>query len=150
MMSHPPRATRDTATYRPYQKAHGKAGGKLRPKSLKILSQEHLDRAIQTGQHNPVRGPLVCVFLGCHYVLWTRAGFRTCVRTWWGVGVFRATPAVSFHRQGTSTCALSEPCSFSVVQRPFARSVWMCTGCAGVRDERSRICNRRCSWAYPC
>lgn len=55
MMSHPPRATRDTATYRPYQKAHGKAGGKLRPKSLKILSQEHLDRMIQSGQHNPVR-----------------------------------------------------------------------------------------------
>lgn len=54
MMSHPPRATRDTATYRPYQKAHGKAGGKLRPKSLKILSQEHLDRTIQSGQHHPV------------------------------------------------------------------------------------------------
>lgn len=54
MMSHAPRATRDTATYRPYQKAHGKAGGKLRPKSLKILSQEHLDRTIQSGQHHPV------------------------------------------------------------------------------------------------
>ncbi|CAM9984946.1 unnamed protein product [Pylaiella littoralis] len=53
MMSHPARVTRDTATYRPYQKAHGKAGGKLRPKSLKILSEEHLDRVIQTGQHNP-------------------------------------------------------------------------------------------------
>ncbi|CAM9728456.1 unnamed protein product [Ectocarpus fasciculatus] len=53
MMSHPPRSTRDTATYRPYQKAHGKAGGKLRPRSLKLLSQEHLDRPIQTGQHNP-------------------------------------------------------------------------------------------------
>eukprot|EP00903_Cladosiphon_okamuranus_P007214 g7002.t1 len=53
MMSHPPRATRDTAAYRPYQKAHGKAGGKLRPKSLKILSQEHLNRTIQSGQHNP-------------------------------------------------------------------------------------------------
>ncbi|CAN0460208.1 unnamed protein product, partial [Ectocarpus sp. 12 AP-2014] len=54
MMSHPPRSTRDTATYRPYQKAHGKAGGKLRPRSLKLLSQEHLDRPIQTGQHHPV------------------------------------------------------------------------------------------------
>lgn len=70
MMSHPPRATRDTATYRPYQKAHGKAGGKLRPKSLKILSQEHLDRTIQAGQHNPVREQrthallFVCVCVG--------------------------------------------------------------------------------------
>lgn len=54
MMTHPARVTRDTATYRPYQKAHGKAGGKLRPKSLKVLSQEHLDRAIQAGQHSPV------------------------------------------------------------------------------------------------
>ncbi|CAN0430427.1 unnamed protein product, partial [Hapterophycus canaliculatus] len=55
MMSHPQRATRDTATYRPYQKAHGKAGGKLRPRSLKLLAQEHLDRSIQAGQHSPVR-----------------------------------------------------------------------------------------------
>eukprot|EP00752_Nemacystus_decipiens_P001310 g1300.t1 len=53
MMSHPPRAMRDTAAYRPYQKAHGKTGGKLRPKSLKVLSQEHLERTIQSGQHNP-------------------------------------------------------------------------------------------------
>lgn len=55
MLSHPPRMTRDTSTYRPYQKAHGKAGGRLRPMSLKMLSLEYLERTIQEGQHHPVR-----------------------------------------------------------------------------------------------
>ncbi|CAN0455684.1 unnamed protein product, partial [Scytosiphon promiscuus] len=54
MMSHPSRMTRDTATYRPYQKAHGRAGGKLRAKSLKMLTEELLGRTIQSGQHSPV------------------------------------------------------------------------------------------------
>ncbi|CAM9672889.1 unnamed protein product, partial [Laminaria digitata] len=53
MMSHPSRMTRDTATYRPYQKAHGRAGGKLRAKSLKTLAEELLGRTIQTDQHSP-------------------------------------------------------------------------------------------------
>lgn len=67
MISHPPRMTRDTATYRPYQKAHGRAGGKLRSKSLKTLAQELLGRTIQTGQHSPVSlvGIRVLTYLRC-------------------------------------------------------------------------------------
>lgn len=56
---------RDTARYRPYQKAHGKAGGKLQGKSLKKLSLEHLERTIQEGQHHPVRKRNLCVRHAC-------------------------------------------------------------------------------------
>lgn len=80
MMSHPPRATRDTATYRPYQKAHGKAGGKLRPKSLKILSQEHLDRTIQSGQHNPVSTWKHCLHSFMHCTQNTSSGVCCSLR----------------------------------------------------------------------
>eukprot|EP00904_Undaria_pinnatifida_P009177 jgi/Undpi1/538/HiC_scaffold_10.g04002.m1 len=63
MISHPPRMTRDTATYRPYQKAHGRAGGKLRSKSLKTLAQELLGRTIQTGQHSPAEDACAAIDL---------------------------------------------------------------------------------------
>lgn len=98
MMAHPARVTRDTATYRPYQKAHGKAGGKLRPKSLKVLSKEHLDRTIQSGQHSPVRNMKNTVLLVCGlahlnpqsilcmsvHSFCEPCANRLCPRFWWG------------------------------------------------------------------
>lgn len=65
MLSHPRHMIRDTATYRPYQKARGQAGRKLGPQSLKALASQVLERNIQEGQHNPVshevlRSPLAC------------------------------------------------------------------------------------------
>ncbi len=50
LMNHPRHMIRDTATYKPLKRPHGT---KLRPRSLKSLSKEFLDRDIQQGKHNP-------------------------------------------------------------------------------------------------
>ncbi|CAM9599977.1 unnamed protein product [Phaeothamnion confervicola] len=53
LLSHPRSAIRDTATYRPYRQAHGKGGGKLRPRALRKLAAEYLGITIQSGEHDP-------------------------------------------------------------------------------------------------
>eukprot|EP01084_Bolivina_argentea_P105746 189375_1 len=50
LMNYPHHMIRDTATYKPLKCPHGT---KLRPRSLKSLSKEFLDRDIQQGKHNP-------------------------------------------------------------------------------------------------
>ncbi len=50
LMNYPHHMIRDTATYKPLKRPHGT---KLRPRSLKSLSKEFLDRDIQQGKHNP-------------------------------------------------------------------------------------------------
>eukprot|EP00602_Paraphysomonas_sp_CaronLab_P001562 CAMPEP_0185031748 /NCGR_PEP_ID=MMETSP1103-20130426/19369_1 /TAXON_ID=36769 /ORGANISM="Paraphysomonas bandaiensis, Strain Caron Lab Isolate" /LENGTH=237 /DNA_ID=CAMNT_0027567371 /DNA_START=19 /DNA_END=729 /DNA_ORIENTATION=+ len=53
MLSHHRSQIRDTATYAPYMRAHGKAGGKMRPRSLRDLSKQFLGLTIQDGEHDP-------------------------------------------------------------------------------------------------
>ena len=47
LLNHPKHNIRDTAKYRPFQRASGRNGGKWRPRKLKDLVKEHLDRTIQ-------------------------------------------------------------------------------------------------------
>ena len=57
LMSHPHSMTRDTARYPPLTTAKGK------PRALRSLVREHLNIAIQTGEHDPVRS--LSLSLGC-------------------------------------------------------------------------------------
>lgn len=52
MLQHPVTMIRDTARYRAYMKAHGREGGKLRPRKLKDLASEVLGLEIQGGKHD--------------------------------------------------------------------------------------------------
>jgi RNA exonuclease 4 len=47
MLSHPKHSTRDTARYKPFMRASGRNGGKLRPRKLRDLVKEHLGLDIQ-------------------------------------------------------------------------------------------------------
>lgn len=47
MISHPGHDIRDTARYKPFMRATGRSGGKLRPRKLKDLVFEHLGMRIQ-------------------------------------------------------------------------------------------------------
>ena len=47
MLSHPKHNTRDTARYKPFMRASGRNGGKLRPRKLRDLVKEHLGLDIQ-------------------------------------------------------------------------------------------------------
>jgi len=47
MLTHPRNDIRDTARYKPFMKARGKDGGKLRPRKLKELAEEYLGLMIQ-------------------------------------------------------------------------------------------------------
>ena len=53
MLHHPYPLTRDTAKYRPLQRAKG------RPHSLKYLAKALLSVAIQGGEHDPVHLPII-------------------------------------------------------------------------------------------
>lgn len=56
LMTHPRYLVRDTATYPPYMRAGGRGGGKLKPRKLRDIAKEFLNRSIQVeGQeHNSV------------------------------------------------------------------------------------------------
>ena len=47
MISHPRSEIRDTARYKPFMRATGRSGGKLRPRKLRDLVYEHLGMRIQ-------------------------------------------------------------------------------------------------------
>lgn len=47
MLTHPRNNIRDTARYKPFMKARGTGGGKLRPRKLKELAEEYLGLKIQ-------------------------------------------------------------------------------------------------------
>jgi len=47
MLNHPKRDVRDTARYKPFMRASGRGGGKLRPRKLRDLAKEHLELEIQ-------------------------------------------------------------------------------------------------------
>jgi RNA exonuclease 4 len=47
LLNHPKHNIRDTAKYRPFQRASGRNGGKWRPRKLRDLVKEHLNRTIQ-------------------------------------------------------------------------------------------------------
>jgi RNA exonuclease 4 len=53
MLKHPRHSIRDTATFKPYMRPHGRKGGKFKPRSLKDLTRQFLGYAIQTGEHDP-------------------------------------------------------------------------------------------------
>mmetsp|Transcript_25735 Transcript_25735/g.24595 ORF Transcript_25735/g.24595 Transcript_25735/m.24595 type:complete len:398 (-) Transcript_25735:293-1486(-) len=53
MLSHPRKMIRDTATFKPYMRPHGRKGGKFKPRSLKELTKQHLGIQIQSGEHDP-------------------------------------------------------------------------------------------------
>ncbi|CAM9880947.1 unnamed protein product, partial [Discosporangium mesarthrocarpum] len=71
MLSHPYKSIRDTARYRPYKRAQGKAGGKLKPRALRKLADEYLGIVIQEGQHDPAEDARAALAL------------YKCVRTEW-------------------------------------------------------------------
>ena len=54
MLQHKRSMIRDTATFRPYMRPHGKKGGKFKPRALRDLSRQFLNQVIQTGEHDPV------------------------------------------------------------------------------------------------
>lgn len=47
MLTHPREDTRDTARYKPFMRATGRSGGKLRPRKLRDLALEELGKRIQ-------------------------------------------------------------------------------------------------------
>merc|ERR1712150_133300 len=47
LLDHPKEDIRDTAKYRPFQRASGRNGGKWRPRKLRDLVKEHLNIDIQ-------------------------------------------------------------------------------------------------------
>lgn len=47
MLDHPKQDIRDTAKYKPFMRASGRNGGKLRPRKLRDLVKEHVGRTIQ-------------------------------------------------------------------------------------------------------
>mmetsp|Transcript_13382 Transcript_13382/g.28942 ORF Transcript_13382/g.28942 Transcript_13382/m.28942 type:complete len:180 (+) Transcript_13382:724-1263(+) len=47
MLDHPKEDVRDTARYKPFMRATGRSGGKLRPRKLRDLVREELGRRIQ-------------------------------------------------------------------------------------------------------
>ncbi|KAL7535710.1 hypothetical protein ACHAWF_005240 [Thalassiosira exigua] len=47
MLSHPRSEVRDTARYKPFMRATGRSGGKLRPRKLRDLVREHVGKRIQ-------------------------------------------------------------------------------------------------------
>lgn len=52
MLSHSKSMIRDTATFRPYMRPHGKKGGKWKPRALRDLTKQFLGKVIQTGEHD--------------------------------------------------------------------------------------------------
>ena len=47
MLDHPKKQIRDTAKYKPFMRASGRNGGKLRPRKLRDLVKEHVGKTIQ-------------------------------------------------------------------------------------------------------
>lgn len=63
MLKHPRRMIRDTATYKPYMRPHGRKGGKFKPRALKDLVRQHFKQTIQTGEHDPAEDARCALFL---------------------------------------------------------------------------------------
>ena len=53
LLSHRRSMIRDTATYHPYMRPHGKKDGKFRPRALRELTKQFLKYSIQEGEHDP-------------------------------------------------------------------------------------------------
>jgi RNA exonuclease 4 len=53
LLSHRRSMIRDTATYHPYMRPHGKKDGKFRPRALRELTKQFLNYSIQEGEHDP-------------------------------------------------------------------------------------------------
>eukprot|EP01039_Chlorochromonas_danica_P007774 gene7774-8585_t len=51
LLSHPKAMIRDTARYRPYMRQHG---SKFRPRALRELTKQYLNKTIQQGEHDSV------------------------------------------------------------------------------------------------
>jgi DNA polymerase III epsilon subunit-like protein len=71
MLGHTHTKIRDTATYRPYMKPHGRKEGKFRPKALRELAKQYLGTIIQTGEHDPSEDARTAMFL-----------YRRCRKEW--------------------------------------------------------------------
>lgn len=52
MLKHSKSMIRDTATYQPYMRPHPKKRGKFKPRALRDLSKQFLNKIIQTGEHD--------------------------------------------------------------------------------------------------
>lgn len=63
LLSHPAARLRDTARFRPFMKAHGKQGGRMRPRGLAALAKEFLGLEIQTGEHDPAEDARTAMML---------------------------------------------------------------------------------------
>ena len=62
MLSHPRRATRDTARFPLLMRATA-PGRRPKPRALRILAAEHLGLAIQCGEHSPVDDARASLYL---------------------------------------------------------------------------------------
>ncbi|KAJ1445886.1 ribonuclease H-like domain-containing protein [Pelagophyceae sp. CCMP2097] len=78
LLTHPPRMTRDTAKYKPLMKTN--ARGKHKPRKLRDLAKEHLDRTIQTGEHGSVEDAQTALDLYKMFSTQWEAGLRSEVR----------------------------------------------------------------------
>lgn len=86
MLQHPVKMIRDTARFAAYMRPKGPHGGKLRPRSLKDLTKQHLGLDIQGGKHDSVsaeawgaRGARCCLCIDglaplCSLLLWWSGG----------------------------------------------------------------------------
>lgn len=52
LLEHKRSMTRDTASYRPYMRPHDKKAGKWKPRALRDLARQFLNKTIQTGEHD--------------------------------------------------------------------------------------------------